>query len=334
MSTATDQTSILAPARLTRRATLGLGGLLAAPALAQPRFPDRPIRLVFPWPSGGSADAQIRGMCETAGRVLGQPIVIDSRPGVAGTLGPQQVAAQARPDGYTLTIMHHTVMRWPFMTRTPRWHPVDDFTHIIGLAGWLFGTVVKADSRFGTWQQVVEEARANPEKLTFGATGAGSSPHLTMVEIQEKLGIQLTHVPYRGGAEAMTATLGGHVDMVSDSAAWAPFIDSGEMRALHVWSPERSPRFPAVPTLKDLGVDLVSVAPYGISGPKGMDPAIAARLHEAFKEGLFEPANAAIRARFDLQLAYFDPAGYTRYVTEQTARERALVQRLGISVDG
>lgn len=335
MSTDTDCTRNLRPILPTRRAALALGGVvLAAPALAQPRFPDRPIRLVFPWPSGGSADAQIRSMCETASRVLGQPVVIESRPGAAGTLGPQQVAAQARPDGYTLTVMHHTVMRWPFMTRTPRWDPVGDFTHVIGLAGWLFGTVVKADSRFGSWQDVVAAARANPGKLTFGATGAGSSPHLTMVEIQEKLGIELTHVPYRGGAEAMTATIGGHVDMVSDSAAWAPFIDSGEMRALHVWSPERSTRFPSVPTLKDLGIDLVSVAPYGISGPKGMDPEVVARLHDAFKQGLFEENNAAIRARFDLQLAYHDPAGYTRYVTEQTARERALVQRLGISVDG
>ena len=335
MSTDTDCTRNLRPILPTRRAALALGGVvLAAPALAQPRFPDRPIRLVFPWPSGGSADAQIRSMCETASRVLGQPVVIESRPGAAGTLGPQQVAAQARPDGYTLTVMHHTVMRWPFMTRTPRWDPVGDFTHVIGLAGWLFGTVVKADSRFGSWQDVVAAARANPGKLTFGATGAGSSPHLTMVEIQEKLGIELTHVPYRGGAEAMTATIGGHVDMVSDSAAWAPFIDSGEMRALHVWSPERSTRFPSVPTLKDLGIDLVSVAPYGISGPKGMNPEVVARLHDAFKQGLFEENNAAIRARFDLQLAYHDPAGYTRYVTEQTARERALVQRLGISVDG
>ena len=335
MSTDTDRTRNLRPVLPTRRAALALGGvMLAAPALAQPRFPDRPIRLVFPWPSGGSADAQIRSMCETASRVLGQPVVIESRPGVAGTLGPQQVAAQARPDGYTLTVMHHTVMRWPFMTRTPRWDPVSDFTHVIGIAGWLFGTVVKADSRFGSWQDVVAAARANPGKLTFGATGAGSSPHLTMVEIQEELGIELTHVPYRGGAEAMTATIGGHVDMVSDSAAWAPFIDSGEMRALHVWSPQRSTRFPSVPTLKDLGIDLVSVAPYGISGPKGMNPEVVARLHDAFKQGLFEENNAAIRARFDLQLAYHDPAGYTRYVTEQTARERALVQRLGISVDG
>lgn len=322
-------------ARLRRRALLALGtAALATPAFAQPQFPNRPIRLVFPWPSGGSADAQVRSMCETASRILGQPIVVESRPGVSGTLGPQQVAAQGRPDGYTLTIMHHTVMRWPFMTRTPRWDPVEDFTHVMGVAGWLFGTVVRAGSPYRSWQDVVDAARANPGKLTYGATGAGSSPHLTMVEIQEKLGIELTHVPYRGGAEAMTAALGGHVDMVSDSAAWAPFVDSGEMRALHVWSPQRSRRFPDVPTLKDVGVDMVSVTPYGISGPKGVDPEIVARLHEALKEGLFEAGNEAIRERFDLQLAYHDPAGYTRYVTEQTARERALVQRLGISVDG
>ncbi|WP_421995891.1 tripartite tricarboxylate transporter substrate binding protein [Roseococcus sp.] len=323
-----------AHAAATRRAVLALAGAsLAAPALAQGNFPDRPIRLVFPWPTGGSADAQIRGMCDTASRVLGQNIIVDSRPGVSGTLGPQQVAAQSRPDGYTLTVMHHTVMRWPYMTRTPRWDPVTDFTHVVGVAGWLYGVVVKADSPFRSWQQLVAHARENPGKLTFGATGAGSSPHLAMVEIMERTGIQITHVPYRGGAEAMTATLGGHVDMVADSAAWAPFVASGDMRALNVWSAERAPRFPDVPTLRELGIDMTSSTPYGISGPKGLDPEIVHRLHEALKVGLFEPANQAIRARFDMPLAYYDPADYLRYVTVQSAREREMVQRLGITVD-
>lgn len=322
-------------AGLTRRATLALGGLgLAAPALAQPRFPNQPIRLVFPWPPGGSADAQIRAMCETASRVLGQQVVVDSRPGVSGTLGPQQVAAQARPDGYTLTVMHSTVIRWPLMTRTPRWDAAEDFTHVIGLAGWLFGTVVRSASPFQSWQDVVEQARTRPGRLTYGATGAGSSPHLAMVQILEKTGIDIAHVPYRGGAEAMTAALGGHVDMVSDSAAWAPYVEGGDMRALHVWSPERSRRFPAVPTLNDLGLDMAMVAPYGISGPKGMDPAVVRTLHDAFREGLFEPANAAIRDRFDLQLAYRDPDSYAGYIRAQLEQERALVRRLGITIDG
>lgn len=319
---------------ITRRAALTLAAAsLATPALAQARYPDRPIRLVIPWPAGGSADAQLRSMGEIATRTLGQPVVLENKPGAGGTLGPMTVAQQSRPDGYTLTQMHLSVLRRPWMMKTPLWDPVADFTHIIGLTGWLFGSAVKADNRFKTWQDMVAYARANPGRVTYTTSGIGTTNHLAMETIQEIEKIELTHVPYRGSNEAVTAALGGQVDMVCDSSTWAPFVEAGTMRALSVWTGERVARFPDVPTLKELGYDLVVTSPYGVSGPKGMDEGVVKALHDAFKAALFDPENARIRSQFDMPLVYRSTEEYRQFITERVEYEKAMVRRLNLSLD-
>ncbi len=273
--------------RPTRRLVLAAGAAgLALPGLAraQGRFPDRPIQLVVPWPAGGSADIQLRSIGDLATRALGQPVVVRNQPGAGGTLGPMTVAQQARPDGHTLTQMHLSVLRRPWMMRTPQWDPIADFTHIIGMTGWLFGTAVKADSRFRTWGDMIAFARANPGRLTYTTSGIGTTNHLAMETIQEKENVQLTHVPYRGSNEAVTAVLGGQVDMVCDSSTWAPFVENNQMRALSVWTAERVRRFPDVPTLKELGYDLVVTSPYGVSGPRGMDEGVVRVLHDVMRD--------------------------------------------------
>jgi tripartite-type tricarboxylate transporter receptor subunit TctC len=325
---------------ITRRAalTLATAGLastsLATPALAQSRFPERPIRLTIPWPPGGSADAQLRSMGELASQALGQPVVLENKPGAGGTLGPMLVAQQGRPDGYTLTQMHLSVLRRPWMMRTPLWDPVADFTHIIGLCGWLFGTAVKADNRFQTWQEMIAYARANPGKLNYTTSGVGTTNHLAMETIQEIEKVELTHVPFRSSNEAVTAALGGQVDMVCDSSTWAPFVDAGTMRALSVWTADRMPRFPDVPTLKELGYDMVVTSPYGVSGPKGMDEGVVKVLHDAFKTALHNPANERVRTQFDMPLVYQDTESYRRFVIERVEYEKAMVRRLNLSLDG
>ncbi len=320
---------------ITRRAALALATAgLAAPALAQSRFPDRPIRLVIPWPAGGSADAQLRSMGELASQALGQPVVLENKPGAGGTLGPMLVAQQSKPDGYSLTQMHLSVLRRPWMMKNPLWDPVADFTHIIGLCGWLFGTAVKADSPFKTWQEMVAYARANPGKLSYTTSGVGTTNHLAMESIQEAEKIELIHVPYRGSNEAVTAALGGQVDMVCDSSTWAPFVDAGTMRALSVWTADRVERFPTVPTLKELGYDMTVTSPYGVSGPKGMDEGVVKVLHDAFKMALDNPANVRTRGQFDMPLVYRDTESYRQFVAERVEYEKAMVRRLNLSLDG
>lgn len=325
------------PTRPTRRLVLAAGAAtLAAPGIprAQGRFPDRPIQLIVPWPAGGSADVQLRSIGDIATRALGQPVVVQNRPGAGGTLGPLSVAQQARPDGHTLTQMHLSVLRRPWMMRTPGWDPVADFTHIIGMTGWLFGTAVKADSRFRTWQEMIAFARANPGRLTYTTSGIGTTNHLAMESIQEKERVQLTHVPYRGSNEAVTAALAGQVDMVCDSSTWAPFVESGQMRALSVWTAERVRRFPAVPTLKELGYDLVVTSPYGVSGPRGMDEGVVRVLHDVMRDALMTPENAEVRARFDMPLVYQDTRTYRAFIAERVEYEKAMVRRLNLTLDG
>ncbi|MCO6415348.1 tripartite tricarboxylate transporter substrate binding protein [Siccirubricoccus sp. KC 17139] len=318
----------------TRRAALSLAATtLAAPALAQGRFPDRPVRLIIPWPPGGSADAQLRSLAELAGRTLGQPVVAENRAGASGTLGAQFLTTQARPDGYALAQMHLSVIRRPFLVRNPPWDPVQDFTHIIGLTGWLFGIVVKADGPIKSWADYIAYAKAHPGRLTYATSGIATTNHLTMEELSAKEGVELTHVPYRASNEAAVSVASGEVMSVADSSAWAPLVDSGALRLICVWTAERSPRFPQAPTLKELGHDMVGTSPYGIAGPKGMDPGVVRSLHEAFKAALFDSANAAVRAQFDMPLEYYDPEAYRDFVARRAAYERTMAERLNLRID-
>jgi tripartite-type tricarboxylate transporter receptor subunit TctC len=155
-----------------------------------------------------------------------------------------------------------------------------------------------------------------------------------MESIQEIEKISLTHVPFRGANEGVTAVLSGQVDMICDSSTWAPNVEAGQMRALAVWSAERAPRFPAVPTLKELGYDMVVASPYGVSGPKGMDPGIVRVLHDAMKDALFSPENTRIRSQFDMPLVYQDTESYRRFIVERVEYEKTMVRRLGLTLDG
>ena len=321
-------------AALPRRALLALGGAgLAAPAIAQPGFPNRPIRLLVPWPPGGSADGQLRSLADVATRLLGQPVLVENRSGARGLLAAQALL-QAAPDGYTLAQHHLSVLRHPFMTRARSWDPVADFTPVIGLTGWLFGVVVRADSPIRDWEGYVAAARARPGTMTYSTSGIGTSNHIAMEDLCARLGIQMVHVPFRGTTEGVTALLGGHIDSIADTSAWVPQVEAGQFRLLCVWSPERAARFPAVPTLRELGIDLAVTSPYGIAGPKGMDPGIVRALHDAFRAALMSPENTAVRERWDMPLAYLDSAAYAGFTASRTAYEKEMVARLNLSADG
>lgn len=321
---------------LRRRHALALAaGTLAAPglALAQPRFPDRPIRLIVPWPPGGSADAQLRSLAEIAGRSLGQNIVVENRPGASGTMGAMHLKTQARPDGYTITQMHLSIIRRAFIVRTPPWDPVNDFSHIIGLTGWLFGIAVKADGPIKSFADYLAYARANPGRLTYTTSGIATTNHLTMEELASREKIELVHVPYRASNEAAVAVASGEVMSVADASSWGPLVEGGQLRLICVWSAERSKRFPDAPTLRELGYDMVVTSPYGLSGPKGMDPAVVKTLHDALKAALFTPENAKVRENFDMPLEYYDTEAYRDFVARRAAYEKQMAERLNLRID-
>ena len=323
-------------AAIGRRGALAIGGAalggaaLSTPAIAQGRFPSRAVRLIVPWPPGGASDAQLRSIAELSSRELGQPVVIENRAGAGGTLHAIHLAREARPDGYTVGQMHLSVIRRPFLVSQPQWDTTTDFTHIIGLTGWLFGMAVRADSPFQSLQDVLEYARANPGAVSYSTSGIATTNHLAMETLQEMTGVEFTHVPFRGATEGITAVLGGQVTMIADSATWAPHVEAGQMRALTVWTSERWHAFPNVPTLRELGYDIVVTSNYGISGPPRMDPGVVRVLHDAFKAALMHDDNARVRHNFNMPLVYLDTQQFHQFVLDRAAYERELIGRLGI----
>lgn len=317
--------------RAGRRAALGLGAsLLAAPALrAQPRFPDKPIRLLVPWAAGGTTDIQMRALADQAARRLGQPVIVENKPGAGGVLGPQQLL-QERPDGYTLAQMPISVFRHPQMAQRALFNPLEDFTWVIHLTGYLFGIVVRADAPWQTLQQFLDDAKAHPGKVNYGTPGVGTSLHITMEQIASQRGIEWTHVPFRGWAENATSLLGGQIQASADSSGWADLVQSGRLRLLAVWTPERSKRFPDVPTLRESGIDIVSASPYGIAGPKGMSADVVRVLHDAFKGALFDPAHIAVLDRYDMAPMYLGPDDYAAFARRTYAEEGAMIRRMGL----
>ena len=300
--------------------------LLAAQAAAQ-GFPAKPISLICPWPAGGSTDTHLRKFAEIAAKQLGQPIIIENKPGGGGMNGPATMAKTAKPDGYTLSQLPMGAYRIPHMQKMD-WDPLKDFTYIIGLTGYTFGIVVKSDSPFKTFNDLLEYAKKNPGKLSYGSTGAGTSPHLLVEEVSEKAGVQLLHVPFKGNADSTQALMGGHIMAQSDATGWGRHVDAGTFRLLITFGEKRT-KWNA-PTAKELGLDIVSYSPYGIVGPKGMDPKIVKTLHDAFRKALDDPEHLKVLQQLDQVYWYKSSDEYAKWAAETFRSERATIERVGL----
>jgi tripartite-type tricarboxylate transporter receptor subunit TctC len=283
-----------------------------------------------PWPAGGSSDITLRAYAEAASKVLGQPLVIDNKAGASGTLGAATLATTAKPDGYTIAQLPITVFRLPVMQKVV-WDPLKDFTYISHLSGYTFGITTKADSPFKTFKDVIEFAKANPGKVTYATPGAGTSLHIGTELIAGKAGVKLTQVPFKGGAETNAAVLGGHTMLQADSTGWKALVDSGQLRLLCVWTSKRTRSWPDVPTLKELGYDLVFESPYGVGGPKGMDPAAVKKIDEAFRIAAQDKHVIETHDKFDMPVTYMDPAAYDSAVRKLYADEKAALEQLGLA---
>jgi tripartite-type tricarboxylate transporter receptor subunit TctC len=320
--------------RPNRRAVIRVFGACAASIAAAPwvraqAWPSQPVKLMIAFPPGGPTDITMRVLAENASKLLGQQVLIENKPGAGGTLPALQLL-QARPDGHTLAQIPLGVFRLPF-TQKLTWDPATDISYIIGVTGYAFGLVVPSDSPIKTWADFVAWAKANPGKLSYGSTGVLTSPHLTMEDIAQRVGITLNHVPYKGSADLMQSILGGQIMAAADSTGFAPHVAAGKLRVLNTWGEQRLPKFPDVPTLKELGLNMVQASPYGIGGPKGMDAALVARIHDVFKQAMEMPNHVEVLGRYDQQLMHMSPAAYRSFAEETMTRERALVEKLGLA---
>jgi tripartite-type tricarboxylate transporter receptor subunit TctC len=309
----------------------GLGAALlstaAGRAVAQ-SYPARPIVFICPWPAGGTADMTMRALAAVAAKQLGGPMVLENKAGAAGMLGATALAT-AKPDGYTIGQVPLSVTRFAHLGNL-RFDPLKDLTYIARANGQTFGFACLPGSRFKNLSDLVAFAKANPGKVSFATAGAGGETHVGLLEFAAAAGIDVNHIPYKGGAEALQAVLGGHVDVLSDSSSWAPHVLQGKLRLLATWGEERVPRFKDTPTLKELGYNVVRMAPNGVGAPSGIDPQIVLKLRDAFRKAALSEEFRAACDKIDSVVMYQDADAYRKFIEDNYAREKIQVEKFGL----
>lgn len=319
---------------LSRRRFAALAGAsaLAVPVLANGQTgwkAEKPITIYNPFAAGGGTDVHLRLLGERAGPILGQPILVDSRPGAAGTLAPAMLL-NARPDGYQLACISINSLRYPHYQQA-NWHPLRDFTYIIGLSGYTIGIVVRADSPWKTLEELVEAGKKEPDKYNYGTSGIGGTGQLTMIELEQTTGAKFTHVPYKGTAEWTQALLGGEIQFICDGAQWAPFVDSGKFRILAMATEQRIPKYKDAPTLIERGIKVVGQSPYGLVGPKDLPANIVEAIHLAFKEAMKDPRVDALLDSYIQAPWYKSPAEYRAFAETYFVEVKPLLIKAGLA---
>ena len=282
----------------TRRNCLAilLAALVAAfaPSVAAQAYPSKPIKLVVPWTAAGTVDMVARALAERLAARMGQPVVVENKPGATGQIGSQQVATSP-PDGYTLLLMSatvHTVS--PNLKKNFPFEPIDDFAVVSQVVSFPYIMVVSAESPYKTVADLTAAAKKNPCKISYGSFGLGSAPYLISELYAMSTGVELLHVPYKGAAPAITDVLGGQITFFIDSIP-SPLgqVRGGRLRALSVTTPQRSTTVPDVPSMAETIPGFEAIAWLGIAAPKGTPADVVARLHSELKAIAADPEYAA-----------------------------------------
>jgi tripartite-type tricarboxylate transporter receptor subunit TctC len=269
---------------------------LAGPAAAQ-NYPNRMIKMLQGFPPGGNVDAVARLVGQEMAKGLGQSIVVEGKPGLAGSLAAEAVA-RAEPDGYTLLTVPSAHAATAALSRTLKYKPLDDFSWISTVSFYPFVLTVRKDSKYHTLTELLDAARANPGKLTYGSAGIGSIPHMVVELLASMANVKWVHVPYRGEAPSFTGMLGGDVDfVVNTTTVGVPQIKEGAVRGLAVTSRARWKDLPDIPTVAEAALPGYEVMSWtGIAGPAGIPQPIAERLHSEVLRAIQVPE---VRARLE-----------------------------------
>jgi tripartite-type tricarboxylate transporter receptor subunit TctC len=311
------------------------GAMALLPREAAAQFPDRPIRLVVPFPAGGGADALARTIMPRVGQSLGTSIFIDNRPGAGGNVGAE-IVARAAPDGYTLlygTNGTHAINQ--SLYGHLRFDPVRDFVPISRMTLIAALLVVNPDFPVHSVAELIREAKANPGKYNFASAGNGTTSHLAGELFRTMAGIDIVHVPYRGGAAAVTDVVGGQVPMMIDVMPNVlPMTRSGKLRALAVSTARRSAAAPEYPTIAESGLSGFEVSAWdGVLAPAGTPPAIVGRLNAAIREALADPQlRDALIARGAQPVAGTSEE-FARHIAAETEKWANVVRKSGARVD-
>lgn len=308
-------------------AGVGLGaGWMPAPALAA-AYPSKPITLILPFPAGGMIDSVVRALVDAAAQDLGQPIVMMHKPGAGGVSGTAALASMGDADGYTLAIMHNSVLRWPHMNKVG-WDPRKDFSYVMGMAGLSTGIAVAADAPWKSLADLLADAKARPGEISWGNVGAISANRIYAERLARAAGVKFNFIPFKGGNEQLTAIVGRHLDVYGDPG-FGVMARDGKMRVLATFTEQRAARWQKVPTVKELGYDFVIQSPLGIVAPKNLDPAISARLQAALQKASQNPNYVRLLGDYDLTPWAVDGAAFQAYAEAQFAREKKMLDEIG-----
>jgi len=291
--------------------------LVFAIGVARSEYPERPITVLVGMQAGGPLDLGTRAISTGAEKVLGQPLVIENRTAGSGTAAATAVAA-ARPDGYRLFGTSAVqIIRVPQFLKVTTFKPLRSFTPIVGYATPINGLVVRKDAPWQSLPELVDYAKKNPGKIKYTGSTVGSAFHHAMEYIAFKAGIKWVHIPQTGAGPAMIALLGGHVDACSAGADFVPHAKSETVRVLAIYDEKRSPFFPDVPTLKELGYDFVNEQVFCILGPAGLPPEIVKKLETAFAKGMESPEFKTFAEKLYLAPSYYNSQDFGRFLEEQ-----------------
>ncbi|HEY8610270.1 MAG TPA: tripartite tricarboxylate transporter substrate binding protein [Roseomonas sp.] len=323
---------------ITRRAALLALPATAAPAVlrAQPAgFPSRPIRMIVPFPAGGATDLTARVVTERMAALLGQPVVVDNRPGAGGNLGTDAVA-KADPDGYTLlTCTIGTASINQFLYSRLPYDPTKDLTSVALINEVANGIIVPANSPYRTLQDLLAAAKAKPGELNYGTPGNGTSGHLCGEYLKTRTGVNLTHIPYRGTSQVIPDILGGRVEVAVDNLpGYLPHVNEGRMRCLAVTSGSRWFSLPEVPTVAEAGIEgFEAVAWFGFQAPGRTPRPIVEKLAQTVTGIVAEPAVAERLREIGSAPKPLGPTEFDRYIAAENAKWRDVVRAAGAKLD-
>lgn len=297
-------------------------------------YPNRPIKLIVPFPPAGGTDNVARVFVQEVAQHLGQPIVIENRAGAAGMIGADQ-AAKSEPDGYTLLMTtNSTHVIGPLLNPKTPYSPVKSFTPVIYLVHSPSIMVVPLESKAKTVADFIAMAKANPGKLNYGSAGVGGIPHLSGERFQALSGTKMTHVPYKGTALAMPDLMAGRLDVIFDSfSVGYPHVRDGKVRALGVSSAERSPLVPDLPAISEQLPGFVSLTWFGVLGPANMPAPIVDKLNAAFNAALKNPKIRAQLANMGTDPVGGTPQDFVKRMADDTAAWSKVIKDANIVVE-
>jgi len=315
--------------RLARMLLIGAGMAFASAAAAQ-EFPNQPIRLIVPFTPGSPNDVVARLLAQHMTQRLGQSVVIDNRPGAGTNIGAK-AAASAEPNGYTLLFNSSSMVVSPAMYSNPGYDPIKNFVPVANAVYGNWVTVIEKSIPAKTVPEFIAYAKANPGKLAFGF-GQGTAPQLVGEWLKAKSGIDVTSVPYKGGAQAIIDMIGGRIHLnIGTTATLIPAVKAGSVKAISVWGPKRNPELPDVPTMIESGYPGVALGFWaGVWAPAGTPAPIVKRLNQTINESLGSPQMQAGLDKLGLEPVIQTPEEFGKYVLEEVPRWAEIVKVSGV----